>query len=80
MSKVSEFHEETKLFEQVQQLQITQAYQEESIESLEKTVAQQHQEIQHLQHQLTLLSEFLKNMKSQGGIKRPEEEIPPPHY
>jgi SlyX protein len=68
------------MIEQLQQLQMTQAYQEDTIENLEKTIALQHQDIQQLKQQLTLLSEFLKNMKQQDGIKPPHEEMPPPHY
>ncbi|MCF6253984.1 MAG: SlyX family protein [Thiomicrorhabdus sp.] len=66
--------------ERLAQLETNQAFQEESIESLEKTVAQQYQTIQQLEHKLKLLSEYLKNMKQQGGIKHIHEETPPPHY
>jgi len=80
MSLNREANEQAQIIEQLQQLQMNQAYQEDTIESLEKTIAQQHQDIQQLKHQLKLLSEFLKNMKQQDGIKAPHEEMPPPHY
>jgi len=69
------------LTEQLQQLQMTQAFQEDTIESLEKNVVNQQQDIQMLKNQLRILSDFLKNMRQDGdGIKRPEDEAPPPHY
>ncbi len=80
MSVNIESNEWLQMVEQLQQVQMTQAYQEDTIESLEKTIALQHQDIQQLKQQLKLLSEFLKNMKQQEGIKHPEEEMPPPHY
>jgi len=80
MSENIKTNEWPQIIEQLQHLQMTQAYQEDTIESLEKTIALQHQDIQQLKQQLKLLSEFLKNMKQQEGIQRPEEEMPPPHY
>ena len=68
-----------RITERLAQLEINQSFQEESIESLEKTIMQQHQDIQRLEHKLTLLSEYLKNMK-QDNIKNVYEETPPPHY
>ena len=65
---------------QMENIETTQAFQDDTIESLQKTVAVQHQEIQMLQTQLTLLSEYIKNMKEGGGIKLSSEETPPPHY
>lgn len=65
---------------QIVDLQISQSYQESSIEALEKTVALQHQEIEQLNKKLTLLSEYIKNVSKDSGIKRSEEEVPPPHY
>ncbi|VAW46314.1 hypothetical protein MNBD_GAMMA04-415 [hydrothermal vent metagenome] len=69
-----------RITERLAQLEINQSFQEESIESLEKTVMQQHQDIQRLERKLSLLTEYLKNMKQQGGIKHTHEETPPPHY
>ena len=68
------------LKEQMSNLEITQAFQDDTIESLQRTVAIQHQEIQMLQTQLTLLSEYIKNMKEGGNIRLSSEETPPPHY
>lgn len=70
----------SELKEQISNIEITQAFQDDTIESLQKTVATQHQEIQLLQKQLTLLSEYLKNMKEGANIRLPSEEVPPPHY
>jgi len=69
-----------KLKERISNIEITQAFQDDTIDSLQKTVAKQHQEIQMLQKQMTLLSEYLKNMKEGGQIRLPSEETPPPHY
>ena len=69
-----------RMTERLAQLEITQTFQEENIESLEKTVMQQHQDTQRLERKLSLLTEYLKNMKQQGGIKHTHEETPPPHY
>ena len=77
MDNLSEFN---RLTERLAHLESNQAFQEESIESLEQTVAQQYQSIQQLEHKLKLLSEYLKNMKQQEGIKHTHEETPPPHY
>ncbi len=71
------------LSEQVQTLEINQTFQEDSIEAMEKTIVQQHLEIQSLQNKMTLLSDYLKALRAeagQSGIKRPEDETPPPHY
>ncbi|MBN2865573.1 MAG: SlyX family protein [Thiotrichales bacterium] len=68
------------LKEQMSNIEITQAFQDDTIESLQKTVAIQHQEIQMLQKQMTLLSDYIKNMKEGGNIRLPSEEVPPPHY
>lgn len=68
------------LHSKIIELEITQSYQEGSIEALEKTVALQHHEIQVLNKKLSLLSDFIKNLSKDSGIKRPEEETPPPHY
>ncbi len=67
---------------QLQALEIKQAYQEETIESLSDTLALQQQDIINLKHQLSVLSEYLKTLKSEGdsGIKFPAEEQRPPHY
>ena len=70
----------TYITERLAQLETNQAFQEESIEGLEKTVAQQYQAIQQLEHKVKLLSDYLKNVKQQGGIKHTHEEMPPPHY
>jgi len=67
------------LFEKLQQLEITQSYQEDVIENLEKTVAQQHQDIQRLEHKLKLLSDYLRTLR-QDVITNPDNEVPPPHY
>ncbi len=68
---------------QIETLEMNQAFQEESLEAMERTVAKQHLEIQNLEHKMMLLSDYLKMLKQDighGGIKRPEEEVPPPHY
>ncbi len=62
---------------------MNQAFQEDSLEAMEKTIMQQHMEIQNLQNKMTLLSDYLKALRQeagQGGIKSPEDEVPPPHY
>lgn len=71
------------LSNQIQTLEMNQAFQEESMQAMEKTVVQQHLEIQNLQNQMTLLSDYLKALRQdigQGSIKSPEDESPPPHY
>lgn len=71
------------LSNQVQTLEMNQAFQEDSMEAMEKTIVQQHLDIQNLQNQMALLSDYLKALRQdigQGGIKSPEEEVPPPHY
>lgn len=68
------------LEQQIQDLQITQMHHESSIEALEKNAALQNQEIQLLKKQIQILSDYLKNITKDSGIKRPEEEVPPPHY
>lgn len=71
------------LSNQIQTLEMNQAFQEESIEAMEKTIVQQHLEIQNLQNKMTLLSDYLRALRQdigQGGIKNPEDESPPPHY
>ena len=66
----------------IQQLEEKSAYQEDTLESLNATIGKQHQDIQKLQTQIRLLSEFIKNLKSElnSGIKHASEETPPPHY
>jgi len=71
---------ENELQQKIENLETTQAFQDDTIESLQKTVAIQHKEIQMLQTQMTLLSEYIKNIKEGGGIKLSSEEMPPPHY
>lgn len=71
------------LSNQVQTLEMNQAFQEDNMEAMEKTIVQQHLEIQTLQNQMRLLSDYLKALRQdvgQGGIKSPEDEVPPPHY
>lgn len=70
------------LTHKINELESISAFQESSIESLTDTVVKQHQDIQHLQTQLRLLSEFIKNVKSDmdSGIKHSSEETRPPHY
>lgn len=71
------------LSNQIQTLEMNQAFQEDSMEAMEKTIVEQHLEIQNLQNQMTLLSDYLKALRQdvgQGGIKNPEDEVPPPHY
>ncbi|MGC9387071.1 MAG: SlyX family protein [Hydrogenovibrio sp.] len=66
-----------------QHLEVTSAYQEDAIEHLNQTLGKQHQEIQTLQRQVQVLSNFIKQLKHEIGgdaIKRPSEEVPPPHY
>lgn len=75
----------TKIIElegRIHQLEIHQAYQDETVEQLNQLVAKQQQDIGDLKHRLNVLSDFLKNMKSDMGsqIKLPSEEVPPPHY
>lgn len=70
----------TRLNEQVSNIEIAQAFQDDTIDSLQRTVAIQHQEIQMLQEQMSLLSDYLKNMKQGSDIRLPSEEVPPPHY
>lgn len=70
---------DNELIARIEALEVTQSYQEDTIESLEKTVANQHQDIQLLQTQIRLLSDYIKTMR-QDGIRKPEEETPPPHY
>jgi SlyX protein len=68
---------------QIQTLEMNQAFQEDSMEAMEKTIVQQHMEIQTLQNKMSLLSDYLKALRQdvgQGGIKNPEDEVPPPHY
>ena len=71
------------LSNRIQTLEMNQAFQEDSIEAMEKTIVKQHLEIQNLQNQMALLSDYLKALRQDvghGGIKRPEDEVPPPHY
>lgn len=70
------------LIEKVQNLEEKLAYQEDTIESLNQSMGLQYQEIQLLNQKIKLLSDYIKSLKAQGdsGIKRPDEEIPPPHY
>ncbi|WP_019556251.1 SlyX family protein [Thiomicrorhabdus arctica] len=71
------------LIDRIQTLEMNQAFQEDSLEAMEKTIMQQHMEIQNLQNKMTLLSDYLKALRQeagQGGIKSPEDEVPPPHY
>lgn len=71
------------LSNQIQTLEMNQAFQEDSMEAMEKTIVEQHLEIQNLKNQMTLLSDYLKALRQdmgQGGIKNPEDEVPPPHY
>lgn len=72
----------SELEEKVHQLEIHQAYQDETVDQLNHLVAKQQQDINEFKHQLKVLSEFLRNMKSETGsqIKLPSEETPPPHY
>lgn len=71
-----------KLEKRIHQLEEHQAYQDETVEQLNHLVASQQQDIGDLKHRLKLLSDFLRNMKSEMGsqIKLPSEEAPPPHY
>ncbi|WP_024851108.1 SlyX family protein [Hydrogenovibrio kuenenii] len=72
----------SELEEKILHLEIHQAYQDETADQLNHLVAKQQQDINELKHQLKVLSEFLRNMKSEAGsqIKLPSEETPPPHY
>lgn len=72
----------SELEDKIHRLEIHQAYQDETVDQLGQLVAKQQQDIVELKHQLKVLSEFLKNMKSEMGsqIKLPSEESPPPHY
>ncbi|MDA3806399.1 MAG: SlyX family protein [Thiomicrorhabdus sp.] len=68
---------------QIQTLEMNQAFQEDNMEAMEKTIVHQHMEIQNLQNKMTLLSDYLKALRQdvgQSGIKNPEDEVPPPHY
>ncbi len=70
------------IISKINNLESNMEYQEDAIEALNSTVGQQHQEIQQLQKKILLLSEYIKSLKdhNNSGIKRPEEEVPPPHY
>jgi len=68
------------LEDRLQQLEINQVHQDSSIEALEKTISLQHQEIQLLNKKIGLLSDYIKTMGENSQIKRPDEEVPPPHY
>ena len=64
----------------LQELEVQSSYQQASIDALEKTVALQHQELQLLNKKLHLLSDYIKNLNKDSGIKHASEETPPPHY
>lgn len=68
------------ILEKLHQLEINQSFQDETIAALETTVGKQHQQIQLLENKIQLLTEYIKSLKIQDGIKKPEEEVPPPHY
>jgi len=65
--------------ERLIELETTVAYQQETIEALQTNLAKQFQEHQQLNHKLQLLSEYLKSLNLES-IKKPSEEVPPPHY
>lgn len=66
----------------LESLEIRSAYQEDMIEHLNEALGQQHLEIQQLNKQLDLVSTILRQLKNEveADIKRPSEEVPPPHY
>ncbi len=68
--------------DRLESLEIRSAYQEDMIEHLNEALGQQHLEIQQLNKQLDLVSTILRQLKNEVGadIKRPSEEVPPPHY
>jgi len=67
------------ILERLTQVEMNQAFHDDSIEALERTIASQHQDIQLLEKKITLLSDYIKNLK-QDSIKDPQDEVPPPHY
>ena len=67
------------MLERLTQVEMNQAFHDDSIEALERTIASQHQDIQLLENKITLLSDYIKNLK-QDSIKDPQDEVPPPHY
>ena len=68
-----------KLEARVTELEVTLSYQQETIEALQQEAAKQIQENQQLNQKLLLLSEYLKSLNLEA-IKKPSEEVPPPHY
>lgn len=72
----------TRLQNTIEALEIRSAYQEDMIDHLNKALGEQHLEIQQLKKQLDLVSSILRQLKNEMGteIKRPSEEVPPPHY
>ena len=60
-------------------LEIRIAHQQHHIEELDKVIIEQHKQIDDLTERLQLLEKRLKTI-TEDHIKRPEEELPPPHY
>lgn len=70
----------SKLQQNIEDLQMRQVFQEDLIEHLNRTVAEQGQEIELLKKQLKFVYEQLREQQEklqQGGV--PQQEIPP-HY
>ncbi|GAB6034337.1 SlyX family protein [Galenea microaerophila] len=65
--------------DRVMELEMTVAYQQETLEALQTNLAKQFQENQQLHYKLQLLSDYLKSLNLEA-LKKPSEEVPPPHY
>ncbi|MBO1925168.1 SlyX family protein [Thiomicrorhabdus sp. 6S3-12] len=67
------------LVQRIETLEIAISHHEQMHVEMEKTLADQYTQIQMLEKKLGLLKDYIQSLNEQV-IKRPEEEIPPPHY
>ncbi|QKI89176.1 SlyX family protein [Thiomicrorhabdus xiamenensis] len=70
---------DAQLVQRIETLEIAISHHEQMHVEMEKTLADQYTKIQMLEKKLGLLKDYIQSLNEQV-IKRPEEEIPPPHY
>lgn len=68
-----------KLQQQVEELQIVVAHHEVMHQEMEKSVINLTQKLDDLQNRYQVVVRLMQSMQEQQ-IKRPDEEVPPPHY
>ena len=60
-------------------IEIRLTHQQDHLEQLDKVIVQQQNTIDELIHHIERLNRKLKSV-TEDHIKKPEDEVPPPHY